>query len=133
MSTQNEITTQDFIEQVKKHIAISPEDVELLGKITEGLKIFSETQRFNLVQLSRTLLGLGLKPKQITSILGIDTQDIASNNNLRVSLGDTGHKPLSHRELRNDPRYNKKFSREEYELLKLNYPNIEEYEGQLVA
>jgi hypothetical protein len=133
MLHQTEITTQEFLEQVKQHLSLKPEDIEVLATITRGLGIFKETQRWNSVQLSRTLLGLGLKPKQITSIMGIDTQDIASNNNARVGLGDTPNKPLSHRELRNDPRYNKKFSREEYELLKLNYPNIKEYEGQLVA
>lgn len=133
MIKESEVTTAEFIKRAEEYAGINPEQAETIRIILLGMNVFAGNHRWDSVVLSRTLLGCSdLSAKDVAYIMKLDSRDVTSNNNPRITLGDIPKKTLTFRDLRNDPRYNTKLKVEEYNLLKLEYPRIEEFEDRVV-
>lgn len=133
MIKQAEVTTAEVLKRAQDIVGLNEEQAEKLRIIMMGMQVFKDNLRWDPVVLSRTLLGAGgLTARQVSYIMGIDTGDVNSNNNPRVTLGDTPKKVLSFKDLKSNPMYNKKLLPEEFELLKLQYPRIEEFRDDLI-
>lgn len=133
MIKESEITTAEVLKRAVELIELKPEQAETLRTILLGMKVFASNLRWDNVVLTRSLLACSnLSAREVAYIMHLDSRDVTSNNNPRVHLEDTPKKTLTFTDLRNNPKYNKKLLPEEYELLKLSYPRIEEFKDKIV-
>lgn len=131
MSTEPKVsfTVDQIIELVRSNTNIGSKQIAKLR--TDLLKTSNKAEFFtNRLVLTRSLLALGLPVKTVAVIVGIDSDDVNTNNIARSGRGEKVNYTIE--KLVVDPEYNQRLTTEEFEKLKNMHPNAALFENNIV-